>query len=83
MNLSENSISRFDFQIQNLTHTLIDPYDQHDWICIGSLIVYGIGLIGVGLISTVIWHESSGRVASYRTVTNQLMSCTLVEVCMI
>ena len=80
MNMSEDSISCLDFQIQNLTHTLINPYNQNDWICIGSSIVYGFGLIGVGLISTVIWYESSGRVTSYRTVTNQLMSCTLIEV---
>lgn len=70
------------FEVERLTHFLVDPYAGHEWLCIGGTIAYGIGLICVGFIGAVVWYESSGRVAPYRTLTNQLVSCTLIEVCM-
>ena len=33
-----------------------------------------------GCCGTVIWYESSGKIAPYRTVTNQLVSWTIFEV---
>ena len=70
------------FQIERLTHILVDPYAGHEWLCFGFTIAYGIGLICIGFIGAVIWYESSGGVAPYRTLTNQLVSCTLIEVCL-
>ena len=79
MNISKILQFPLMLEVSDVTHIKIDPYDNHDWIRIISLVVYCIGLIGVGFIGIVIWYESSGRMAPYRTVTNQLVSCTLLE----
>ena len=71
------------FEIEKLTHLIVDPYDGHDWLCLGFTIAYGIGLIGVGFIGSVIWYELSGGTGPYRTLANQLVSWTLIEVCVI
>ena len=42
------------------------------YVSLGFTIAYGIGLIGVGFIGSVIWYELSGGTGPYRTLTNQL-----------
>ena len=69
------------FEFLERTHFKVDPYDGHTWMRYASVITYGFGLIGSGFLGSVIWYESSsGRIAPYRTVTNQLVSWTLFEV---
>ena len=68
-------------EIKRLTYLTVDSYDGHEWLYLGFTIAYGIGLIGVGFIGSVIWYELSGGTGQYRTLTNQLVSWTLIEVC--
>ena len=77
--ISNNKSLVFEFLEQ--THFKVDPYEGHTWMKYVSVITYVFGLIGSGFLGSVIWYESSsGRIAPYRTVTNQLVSWTLFEV---
>ena len=78
--MNNHSKELVSFEIERLTHIIVDPYEGHEWICLGFTIAYGIGLICAGFIGSVIWYEMSGGAGPYRTLTNQLVSWTLIEV---
>ena len=75
-----NATNLISFEIEELTHTLTDPYEGAKWMKYGSASAYGSSLVGCGLLGTVIWFEISGRAAPYRTVINQLVSWIIFEV---
>ena len=52
-----------------------DPYDS-DWLKIVTILVYIVNLMASIIMVAFIVYETKGLAGHYRTLVNQLMSCT-------